>query len=213
MISLVNQFASMQQQMFEQSQQTMTAILRSRHETEVGLVRDEMAQIRELSRELQGLSQQLAGRTIEEVRGISDQPVDAANQLAETAALPQQAEDVVDQSADQHTANQAAEADVDTASATPDSVPVHSQTETDVDPADDVGTSMPKSPASENPVTDNPAAASPEIGDDSIDDDSEEDDPHDWLSHRIAAIEKERTSRWQKITRLLTGSTADDRMT
>jgi pSer/pThr/pTyr-binding forkhead associated (FHA) protein len=161
-ISLVDQFAAMQQQMFEQSQQTMTAmaeILRSHHEAEVGLVHDEMAQIRALSQELQGLSRQLLVRAIEDVRSISNQPVDAVGQCADAAAPPQQAEDV--------------------------------------------GTISSEILTTESPV----------IADNKNKNDSDEDDSHDWLSQRIAAIEQERTIRWQKITRLLSGATADDRIT
>lgn len=227
-ISLVDQIASMQHQMFEQSQQTMAAvaeIFRTRHEADVQLVRDEMAHIRDLSHELQGLSRQLAECQPEDIRegrvqksGFSGETgFDPRSQLQERDA-PAPSEDADPVAEDRPAEEPHAPA---AAPAVPESIPTASPTETAADvPAgrdrSGVGTEQ-QAPPEGRPVLSGaetsapePAAAYAASADES---DTAGDDPHLWLSQRIAALEKERNSRWQKITRILTDAAAADHLT
>jgi hypothetical protein len=65
LIPLVNQFAQMQQQMFDQFQQTilmMVEMFTALHQDQVRVVQDELDGLRALTRELRELQQELAGQ-------------------------------------------------------------------------------------------------------------------------------------------------------
>lgn len=235
--SLVDQFSAMQQQMFEQSQQTMTAmakILQSRHEIEVELVRDEMAHIRGLSKELQELSRQLAERQLGEIRAEAAAPQSAAEEAesARAAAEAQMRLAGIIEQVDQSTPSE--EPVVETQE---QSVSVEGQSniaqgtgEPSADAADSEATGVDHAavpPAGDTPLQGEEAAVEEVAAESERDtqvpetvpagttesgDIGSDEDPHIWLSQRIAAIEKERSSRWKKITRILTGAGADDRL-
>lgn len=140
LMPLVKQFSQMQQQMFEQFQQTllmMAQMFGNVQKEQMTIIRQELAQIQELTRQLHSLPAEQAKS--------SPPPQPAAGPVRPPALV------------------------------------------------------SPPSPSAK-PIT---AAAKPDGGD--VSPKYQEGDVHAWLSKRLAALQEERQSRWQKVLSLLTG--------
>jgi pSer/pThr/pTyr-binding forkhead associated (FHA) protein len=150
---VLQQLGMMQQQMFDQFQQAMMAMIRmfgALHHDQMGLIREELDRMRVVTEELQSLRAEQAAR-----------PVAAA--AAPTTAVANGAAVVADG---------------------PPEKPAEPHTE---------GVPRPRTAEGAGPV---PAAAPAGQEDASI---------HLWLSERIASLEQERQSHWQKIMSFVLG--------
>ncbi|HWG42138.1 MAG TPA: FHA domain-containing protein [Gemmataceae bacterium] len=151
LMPFIAQFSLMQQQMFDQFQQALTMMVHmfsGLHDDQMRLVHQEVNQLRELTRELQGLTTELARQTLVPSRETVAAP--SPGPITPPAAAP----------------------------AFP--TPSHSLS--------------PHSSASAEPA---PFPSSPPARSNA--------DVHAWLSQRLAALQQERQSRWQKILHVLTG--------
>lgn len=151
-LALVSQFDQMQQHMFDQFQESLmmaTRLFASLHQEQMGLVRQELACLKDLTSELNGLRTELAGHL------KKTPPAGQADQAAPAIEAPVQKEP---------------------AAARPIPPAVEQPTPTVA------GTSVPSHPS--------PAAT---------------DEVHDWLTHRIASLQDERQTRWNKLLGMILG--------
>lgn len=77
LVPLVSQFGEMQQQMFDQFQQTMSMLVQmfgKMHESQMELVRQEFSRLNELTEEINGLKSELAEMTRKQTAAASPQP-------------------------------------------------------------------------------------------------------------------------------------------
>lgn len=173
---LINQFASMQQQMFEQTSQFMTLMTQSitaMHQEQMGLIRTELARVHEINDEMRGLQQRLLLKEAES--SAVESPV------AESHPAGQPATDVTGESpvADSRQAHKAAPP-VEPDRAMDEAAPEQLQTPPKREPA-----------AASADVSSPPATDAP--------------DDYAWLSGRLEKLDKERRTRWQKIMKALSG--------
>jgi pSer/pThr/pTyr-binding forkhead associated (FHA) protein len=197
LVPLVNQFALMQQQMFDQFQQTvmmMVQMFGAMHKEQMGFIREEMDRVQELTRELHALQAELAKRPQEGPAQAAAQglaapvPVSAAPPAGPTdlshAGIP------VPPAATGPPRGSAVNGD----HAAP-AAPSHA--------AGDLAASQPVAVPSANhniPVSsEQPAADGPPPGT------ARETDIHIWLHQRIAEIQRERQSRFQRILNYVLG--------
>jgi pSer/pThr/pTyr-binding forkhead associated (FHA) protein len=193
-VSLMQQFATMQQQLFDHTHQLMAVMaetFQSAHSRQLQLIRDELMRVHELNRELQDLNR---NRVDPEVAGPTmATPPMGAKRLSHTegkagrAARPQPAAPT---SREPHESNSA-----DSASPPPDdaSTPAAApRPAADRRPAAPAAKTRNAQREEERPAarTSENAAGGQEV--------------HAWLSSRITELERERTSRWQRILQLLT---------
>jgi pSer/pThr/pTyr-binding forkhead associated (FHA) protein len=174
--SVMNQFSVMQQQMFDQFQQTMSMMVQmfsGLHRDQMGLLRQELDRVQELTQELTMLQAELAGQS---ATPAGPRPAVAtkfempARRLAQTSIpLPEPSEP-----------------------SPAGAVPV--QPPQPVAKAEETGNSAgPAAPVAAAAAPAVPvAAAAPSTA-------TPEENVHGWLTERIAAIQQERQSRWQKI--------------
>jgi pSer/pThr/pTyr-binding forkhead associated (FHA) protein len=137
---LVAQFSQMQQQMFEQFQQTllmMAQMFGNLQREQMGLIRQELEQIQELTRQLHALPSEAARKAAPTMPALPQAPPAAGPPTPTPSVKPPRA------------------------AAKPEAPPV-----------------PPKFP---------------------------EGDVHAWLTQRLAALQQERQTRWQKVINLLTG--------
>jgi pSer/pThr/pTyr-binding forkhead associated (FHA) protein len=180
-ISLIKEFAAMQQQMFVQSQQammTMAQMLTTVHQDQMALFRDELTQVRSLNRELQQLRLQLK-QTQPESEADSPSPADLDRVerllLDHTDHVDENGSEPVDVSPTSGTTET-------TDAAEPDEVADSPEPSSAADDAEDRASSQSKTDGYE---------------------------AHAWLCQRMAVIEKERNSRWKKILKALRGGFKD----
>ena len=167
---LITQFGLMQQQMFEQFQQallTMAQMFGDLHHDQLQLVQEEMAQLHELTRELQGLQKELARQTPSPTAASqADKPRTLASPQASAPAVP----------SDQRKMGPAP------ATPAPPAPARHGV----------AAKTSPVAPgASTAPPSESPIRSDTEV--------------HAWLNGRLALLQQERQSRWQKILQAVTG--------
>ena len=193
-IALVNQFAAMQQQMFEDTQQLIVAMARmysSMHEDQLKTVREELVRVDALTRELEELRAEIATWRSE-----------SQSQPSVEAAAP--AETSHEQTSEEMASQPGPGARADEANL---SEPTGAGDRAVGDEADLDQLAEPTEPvdASAEP----PAAASetlPAAGaEESPDEVQKGMNMHMQLLNRMAVLEKERTTRWQRIIRAVTG--------
>ena len=196
LMPLVNQFALMQQQMFDQFQQTvmmMVQMFGSMHKEQMGLIREEMARVDELTRELHALQAELARRP-------QERPAESPPEVEEDRAAP----------AVNPSAGSAADRPVPQEPAAPAAAAPPTETAVNGHPAEQAAPSSPAAAAGplgsaagpgqgtpmppEQPVPDTPPAGGGAVA-----------DVHVWLHQRIAEIQKERQSRFQRILNYVLG--------
>jgi pSer/pThr/pTyr-binding forkhead associated (FHA) protein len=190
LVPLVNQFSMMQQQMFDQFQQAMGMLVQmfsSMHREQMEVIREELDRLHELSRELQELKEELTkspGRSA------------AASPSAGPAEAPIAPSAVADRRpvgapiASAAPAGPAGAAPVEAAAPAAAPRPV-------------IAPSLPPRPPASVPVAPRPdqrlpgaaATGAPGAPQDAV----------AWIHRRIAAIQQERETRWQKILKILPG--------
>jgi hypothetical protein len=152
------QMATMQQQMFEQFQQavtTMAQMFGALHREQMGLVREELDRLRDLTRELHGLRAELVGRP--PAAALPPAATAGNGALAAVGRLPHEAEV----------------------------------------PGPDAAGGAPPRPGEGARTGEGTAATGPAPPADG--------NIHVWLSQRIAALEEERQTRWQKLMNVMLG--------
>jgi pSer/pThr/pTyr-binding forkhead associated (FHA) protein len=183
LLPLANQFAQMQQQMFDQFQQALVSVVEmfsGLQKEQFALIRQELDQIHELTTEMHTLQIELARQRV---------PVDApapsgpngALHATETAprSLPPIPEPVATQ---QEVLAGAGDGNV------PDPVPAPAPIEP---PAPSDSNASPAETPANTETTSHPVHNDRDI--------------HGWLEHRLAAIQEERQSRWRKVLNFILG--------
>jgi hypothetical protein len=222
LIPLVNQFGLMQQQMFDQFQQAMSMLVQmfgKMHRDQMDVIRAELDKLHELTDELQSLKDELAKRV-----PAHSQPV-SSGRSGDPAAL--------DQSGSRNPGSltdlSAVEPPLFRSQAKPANRPPRAQAvrssppafttppppaslatkhglpdETQPSPTSDL---LPSEPTSAALRSKQPQSSSPfsQIGSDGPVSADSDKDTLMWLHERIATIQRERESRWQKILKLLPG--------
>jgi len=194
LVPLVNQFSLMQQQMFDQFQQAMGMLVQmfgTMHREQMDVIREELDRLHDLTRELQELKEELARAP---ARAAAPEP--AASPSVSPAPNPA-------------ASAFAAAADRKPAEARP--VPTLPPLEPAADPRrSPVAVGPAKAPAAAvappPPTGPRPDQVRPGAG--TPGDAEPAGVPRDavaWIHHRIAAIQQERETRWQKIVKLLPG--------
>jgi hypothetical protein len=208
-VSLMQQFATMQQQLFDHTHQllaVMAETFQSAHTRQMQLIREELQRVHELNRELTELSRQ---------KGAEE-----AGPAAMAAASGEQAVLLAVEELRQQTAEEPVTLDGDepvtvetVATRTPPSVrekapappaasefaPATSPTERAAPP----GTDQEKKAVAAGGDRTSAPAQKPRVPVESAQG-PEGKDMHAWLSGRINDLERERSSRWQRILQLLT---------
>lgn len=162
LLPVLNQFGMMQQQMFDQFNQSMAMVLKmfgTMHRDQMGVIREEMDRLNELTRELNTLQAELAK--------------DKTRPQAKPGSPPRPAVSHPNGGATGPAAKPATPPTAPT--------PVHRS-------APPAGTAPPSSPPA-------PTPAGAQSGQ----------DVHLWLTERIATLQQERQSRWQKVLGFLVG--------
>lgn len=91
LVPLVSQFGEMQQQMFDQFQQTMSMMVQmfgKMHESQMELVRQEFGRLNELTAEINGLKSELAEMTRKQSKATNPQPQPATRPQSVTNPRP-----------------------------------------------------------------------------------------------------------------------------
>jgi pSer/pThr/pTyr-binding forkhead associated (FHA) protein len=206
-LPLLNQFAMMQHQMFDQFQQAMVGMVQmfgALHREQMEAIREELGDLRSLTRELQGLQNQMASLPpLEQSALVGVAPastsIDPTLELS-LANLEQMAcalgngtaPDTVPGTAHESRRPSAVTRDPEELSAAENPVPSASGMADAVADRPVGETSL----ASELPSTESsrgPEVRSPE-------------EIHAWLCKRMAALQQERQSRWRRILGILTGA-------
>jgi hypothetical protein len=184
LVPLVNQFGMMQQQMFDQFQQAMGMLVQmftSMHRDQMDVIREELDRLHVLSRELQELKEELAR---------SHGP--AGGSAAPAPAAPSRPAAVVDPEPPPSAAP-AAEGPMPSASAGPQRP----------SPPFVVPPPRPTAPPPPPPAGPRPDQRPPDV--DATGAVAAPQDAVAWIHRRIAAIQAERETRWQKILKILPG--------
>ena len=193
LVPLVSQFGMMQQQMFDQFQQTMSMMVQmfgKMHESQMELIRQEFGRLNDLTTEMNGLKAELA---------------EMSRRQAETTTPPQPQ------------ANVSTARLQPTATLPPQKSKSPSPNPSAAKPTKEAMTPGPKSMEAEAGVSTNPAAPSvnprqqpqPPPGDEAPAPGATAQSDRDaivWLHQRITSIQNEHEGRWQKILKLLPGS-------
>jgi pSer/pThr/pTyr-binding forkhead associated (FHA) protein len=178
------QFALMQQQMFDQFQQSVMMMVQAfgaLHRDQVGLVRGELDQLRQLTERLNELEMELVKH-----QGTPPAPVAAAAE----ADWPTLRLDATEVPAGARNGGKAARS-ADRATTTPAASPrAHGPAQA--------------APASPHPAARKPSSSGAAAGQPSAK--PPEQDVHAWLSQQIAVLQQERQSVWQKLVGTLTGN-------
>jgi pSer/pThr/pTyr-binding forkhead associated (FHA) protein len=187
LMPVLNQFGMMQQQMFEQFQQTTLLLVQmftSLHGNQLGVIREELQRVHRLNRELHTLYAELArtGRAPEAATPRAANP-DKASSRPALVAPAARSRPVPPQSPPE--AARAGEAARPAAAARPGAPPPRAD-----DPAR-------KAAAPPQPAPPPGSAAPP-------------DDMHLWLSQRIATLQQEQQSSWQRILSFVLGSKTNE---
>ena len=202
LVPLVNQFSMMQQQMFDQFQQAMGMLVQmfsSMHREQMEVIREELDRLHELSRELQELKEELARSPGRQAPATS--PAEPA-----AAPIPPAAATVPGRGPYEA---RVASADKPAAIAPAKAPPVEVPT---LPPAGAPGSRRPMGPvdappprptASPLPTGPRPDRRPPGVGSPGAVGSPQ--DAVTWIHQRIAAIQQERESRWQKILKILPG--------
>lgn len=183
LVPLVNQFGQMQQQMFDQFQQAMGMMVRmfgEMHRDQMEVIRGELDRLRDLTDEFHALKEELAARTRadlarEEARSEPRERPSAVAEAAKARIPPPPA----------------AEAPVSPVPALPPLAAFLGAAAEPVAPLRPTAPAQPP-PARPSPV---PKPAPPASDRDTV----------AWLHHRIASLQQERETRWQKLLKLLPG--------
>jgi pSer/pThr/pTyr-binding forkhead associated (FHA) protein len=197
LVSVVNQFGLMQQQMLDQFQQTISILVQTfgnLHREQMDTIRQELDEIRNLTREFQSLKVELDARA-----RVQPAPARAGQG---PLSLPGD-----DPAPDLVFSGEASEG----ASVTD----VRSNLSSARDRVDDLlGSTPPVAPARAAPLASSSAVSSPKHNDDQAtarqqgSSDHKPESERDmvvWLHQRMVHLQQERESRWQKILKLLPG--------
>ena len=181
LVPLMSQFNVMQQQMFDQFHQSvlvMVQMFSSLHRDQMGLIREELDRLHQLTQELHALQAELARQS---AAPAAPQPAPPPK-LDDTAAeLLQRMREMLQ--AGQGAAAPSANGELARPAPAPQPAP----------PATPVA-GAPAPPAAPPPPIANGAAPQPA-----------KEELHDWLQERIAALQQERETRWQKILHFMLG--------
>lgn len=191
LVPLVNQFSIMQQQMFDQFQQAMGMLVQmfgTMHREQMDVIREELDRLHDLTRELQDLKEELArppGRATEPAAA----PAAAARSAtvasfadrARAEARPAPVLPPIGPAADPGPPSAAAGAFAKAAA-----------TAAEAPPLPPIGPRPDQARPGADPAGESEPAVTPR-------------DTVAWIHQRIAAIQQERESRWQKIVKLLPG--------
>jgi pSer/pThr/pTyr-binding forkhead associated (FHA) protein len=217
LVPLVNQFSMMQQQMFDQFQQAMgmlVTMFSSMHREQMEVIREELDRLHELSRELQELKEQLAGSPGRQAPAPSPAGPAAAPIPPEAAAPTRPAAAAA---VDDRRPFETPTAKVDRpAGPAPAEAP-----SAEVPPAAAAGPRRPARPAvAPSPRPNLPPAPPPPTGPRpdqrppgvaapgavaAPGSAGSSQDAVAWIHQRIASIQQERETRWQKIIKILPG--------
>jgi hypothetical protein len=207
---LVNQFGLMQQQMFDQFQQAMAMMVQmfgKMHHDQMEVIRTELDQLRELTEEFHALKNELARRSRVETAshdlttGPGDpkhttpvEPGVSATRLVAAASQPSNGLEV---------------ASVDPSPMISVSSVTAGFSEQQMSPEARLSLTQPSSGAPGAPAShkqrQEPGLFSPMTSNDEGLAGNSERDSLVWLHQRIASLQRERESRWQKILKLLPG--------
>ncbi len=183
LVPLVNQFGQMQQQMFDQFQQAMGMMVRmfgEMHRDQMEVIRGELDRLRELTDEFHALKEELAARTRAD---LAREVARAEPQVKTTAAAP----DIAKSSPQQLPPVAESPASV---SATPSLPPLAAFLNSAAGLNPTTG-----SQATQARPTPAPKPAAPTSDRETV----------AWLHQRIASLQQERETRWQKLLKLLPG--------
>jgi predicted component of type VI protein secretion system len=185
LVPLVNQFSLMQQQMFDQFQQAMGMLVQmfgTMHREQMDVIREELDRLHQLSEELQELKAELVNQSQGSAEPLGERTGAAAglNRHATTAA----------------NASAVAAASVRSGSTRPSTTP----------PGVSASADSPSAPSPLlTPCRDQPQPGIDSQGGPSASAVASDRDALLWLHERIATLQQERESRWQKILKLLPG--------
>jgi pSer/pThr/pTyr-binding forkhead associated (FHA) protein len=194
LMPLLNQFGLMQQQMFEQFQQTTLLLVQmftSLHGNQLAVIREELQRVHRLNRELHGLYAELArnGRT----------PAEATS--PKTAAGPAGNPD--------KPASRPAMTTAGGSKPVPPKEPARAPEPARPTPAPAASPRPGGPPRAENPAR-KPAAAPAEITPPPGSPPPADGNMHAWLSQRIASLQQEQQSSWQRILSFVLGSKTEE---
>ena len=192
LVPLVNQFGVMQQQMLDQFQQAISMLVQmfgSMHRDQMDRIREELDQLRDLTKEFHSLKIELTARSQAQVPSSPINHSPAARVLGGQTSLPG--------------VNDLADAMVRPAAARPSSAPA--QTAPMASAAKGLEGSPPSAATisfdASSPERSGGAEAQPRTGSPP----GSDRDVIVWLHQRMATLQQERETRWQKILKLLPG--------
>jgi FHA domain-containing protein len=192
LVPLVNQFGVMQQQMLDQFQQAISMLVQmfgSMHRDQMERIREELDQLRDLTKEFHLLKLELTARSQTQVPSSPVNPSPAARVLGGQTSLPG--------------GNDMADAMVRPAAAPSSAAPAHGAPMASASKGlEDLPPSAAKiSLDSSSPGRSGGAEAQPRAGSPP----GSDRDVIVWLHQRMATLQQERETRWQKILKLLPG--------
>jgi pSer/pThr/pTyr-binding forkhead associated (FHA) protein len=209
LVPLVNQFGMMQQQMFDQFQQAIAMMVQmfgEMHRDQMDVIREELGRLHELTDEFNALKAELAGRS-------GNESADSAKHhqlvLSKASSLPSSAGAQFQGNGEQISESALTQPRLPSVSSTIPSIK-HAQTEPLV-AAEPLPDQLRSAPVANKPVTvpaprETPAGLAPTKSQDATRPSTDNDrDTVLWLHQRIAILQQERESRWQKILKLLPG--------
>ena len=205
-LSLIEQFSVMQQQMFDQTQQQMlilTQMFGAMYQSQQDLVRTELQQIHSLTTEMQHIQSRLLEAQVatDKTRSLPP-PNPAAGQnkslTAETDPPSSvQRDSVPPDNIDNETESIAATAPL---TAEPETVPP-----TEISKPADAGEPTDAAECSPDEPSDDDTPDSADLADKPPRTRADV-DSHAWLAERMSQLERERSSRWKKIMQTLSGA-------
>jgi pSer/pThr/pTyr-binding forkhead associated (FHA) protein len=179
LLPLVSQFSMMTHQMFDQFQQALMMMVQTfsrLHRDQVQLIRQELNQLHELTRELQEIQKELGKRPPAPTRTASEPSGQNRATLPPTPSAP-----------------------------VAPSVPRNAEP---ARPRDQRGPASPLSPPAPMSSTASKASADPSA----VPLQRPTAEVHAWLTQRLAVLQEERQTRWQKILNALTGKSGEEVM-
>jgi hypothetical protein len=210
LVPLVNQFGLMQQQMFDQFQQAMAMMVQmfgGIHRDQMAVIRAELDQIRELTEEFQALKNELANRSRAE--SALGERTGAAASLNPTAAIEPDTRGKAPAAATSEPSNGLGFAPVDpsciispssltssTSEKRPSVEPQFPTPPLAVPPAAVPTSEKRRDPSFCSPPRSKVPGLAANLDRDTV----------VWLHQRITSLQRERESRWQKILKLLPGT-------
>jgi pSer/pThr/pTyr-binding forkhead associated (FHA) protein len=193
LVPLMNQFGQMQQQMLDQFQQAISMIVQmfgTLHRDQMVTIREELDQLRDLTREFHALKLELAARSQHQTPVVPANPSTALGGLEIPEAGPGVEERV--EAGTGATVNPGAariapeSAPVSPILSAEDGSPIASSFQAPLDPS----------------ATERPEVKKPQTGESNLESDR---DVMVWLHQRMMVLQQERESRWRKILKLLPG--------